>query len=98
MQQWLNRIQSSRTAASRTAPAAPAATPRLYARRQQRQPLTVRAFVSDDKNWHKVGLKHVIQAQQFGRDAINVIFEEAARMEKVRLAQPAHEPAMHAPP
>lgn len=62
-------------------------TPARAARRcvaPRRAPLAVRAFVSEDKNWHKLDVKHVIQAQQFGQEAIDVIFREAARMEEVR--------------
>ncbi len=33
--------------------------------------------------WHKLPLKHVIDSQQFNREALDVIFEEALRMEKV---------------
>lgn len=43
---------------------------------------------AEDKNWHKLECKHVIQSQQFGREAIDAIFKEAARMEKVRPGTP----------
>lgn len=65
----------------------PAAAPARM-RKQPRQPLAVRAYVADDKNWHKLDVKHVIQSQQFGREAIDVIFREAEKMEKVRPGTP----------
>jgi hypothetical protein len=80
--------------------AVPAAAARAgLPRRTPRGPLAVRAFVAEDKNWHKLDVKHVIQAQQFGREAIDVIFREAELMEKVNAgAQLLQGPARRAAP
>jgi hypothetical protein len=77
-----------RRAGAAAAPRPPAAAAGLPPR-PRRAPLAVRAFkVSDDKNWHKVALKHVVEAQQFGRPAVDAIFAEAERMERVRPGTP----------
>jgi aspartate carbamoyltransferase catalytic subunit len=34
-----------------------------------------------DKKWHRLPVKHVIEAQQFGREALDVVFATAAEME-----------------
>ncbi|WIA23901.1 hypothetical protein OEZ85_013550 [Tetradesmus obliquus] len=50
----------------------------------------VRAYVEpgDIKAWHKLDCKHVVEAQQFGPEALNAIFAEAAQMEKVKPGTP----------
>ncbi|KAI8472341.1 MAG: Aspartate/ornithine carbamoyltransferase [Monoraphidium minutum] len=96
MQQPLRAISGARAPAPRRAAAArpPAAAPSpaaprpRAAARPRRAPLAVRAFVAEDKNWHQLALKHVVQSQQFGREAIDVIFREAQLMEKVRPGTP----------
>eukprot|EP00882_Tetradesmus_deserticola_P031110 GHRQ01035163.1.p1 GENE.GHRQ01035163.1~~GHRQ01035163.1.p1 ORF type:complete len:322 (+),score=75.64 GHRQ01035163.1:172-1137(+) len=47
---------------------------------------TMRAYVDpgETKAWHQLDCKHVVEAQQFGPEALNVIFAEAERMERVR--------------
>jgi len=81
-----SRQRSAAAGAARPRPAAAATRSRGAAR----APLAVRAFMAsaEDKNWHKLDCKHVIQSQQFGREAIDAIFKEAARMEKVRPGTP----------
>ncbi|KIZ00406.1 aspartate carbamoyltransferase catalytic subunit [Monoraphidium neglectum] len=83
----LRAIQNANGQQHRAAVPATAARAGLP-RRTPRGPLAVRAFVAEDKNWHKLDVKHVIQAQQFGREAIDVIFREAELMEKVRPGTP----------
>lgn len=40
-----------------------------------------------DKKWHRLPVKHVIEAQQFGREALDVVFATACDMEKLVAAQ-----------
>jgi hypothetical protein len=35
------------------------------------------------QNWHELPVKHVIDSQQFNKQSLDVIFEEALKMEKV---------------
>lgn len=42
-------------------------------------------------SWQDLPLKHVLDSQQFNRQSLDVIFEEALRMEKVRKYQIAQE-------
>lgn len=48
------------------------------------------AYVDPDqtKRWHELDCKHVVEAQQFGKDALDVLFAEAERMEKVKPGTP----------
>jgi aspartate carbamoyltransferase catalytic subunit len=40
-----------------------------------------------DKKWHRLPVKHVIEAQQFGREALDVVFATACEMEQLVAAQ-----------
>ncbi len=42
--------------------------------------------------WHKLPLKHVVDSQQFTKEALDVIFAEALKMEKVGSC---HQPPRH---
>mmetsp|Transcript_9496 Transcript_9496/g.20235 ORF Transcript_9496/g.20235 Transcript_9496/m.20235 type:complete len:354 (+) Transcript_9496:161-1222(+) len=53
--------------------------------------VTVKAYVDTDKNWHKQKLKHVVDSQQFNKDALDTVFEEAIKMEMVRPGMPEAE-------
>ena len=46
--------------------------------------LRANAYVQDSTSWNKLKLKHVVDAGQFNREALDVIFNEAMEMEKVR--------------
>lgn len=48
--------------------------------------------------WHKLELKHVLEAQQFNKESLDVIFEEALKMEKVRAASSRLGGGTHQPP
>lgn len=55
-----------------------------------RQRTISRAYVepSQSKRWHELDCKHVVEAQQFGKDALDVIFAEAQNMEKIKPGTP----------
>eukprot|EP00878_Enallax_costatus_P013551 GHUV01014169.1.p1 GENE.GHUV01014169.1~~GHUV01014169.1.p1 ORF type:complete len:216 (+),score=11.69 GHUV01014169.1:220-867(+) len=56
----------------------------------QRHRVISRAYVepSQTKRWHELDCKHVVEAQQFGKEALDVLFAEAERMEKVKPGTP----------
>lgn len=39
---------------------------------------------ADKTQWHQLPIKHVIESQQFTRESLDIVFEEAIRMEQVR--------------
>lgn len=54
--------------------------------RQQRGGLQTCAYLKTEagpKQWHKLDVKHVIDAQQFSRESMEIIFQEALKMERV---------------
>ena len=79
------RRMAAAGAASAVASSASLARPQ----RPSRQPsMRAYAYIEEDKNWHQLAVKHVIESQQFGREALDIIFNEAAKMERVRPGTP----------
>ena len=67
----------------------PPATPiQSRCTRCRKSNLRTLAFKENDKNWHNLECKHVVEAQQFGKDALDIIFAEAQKMEHVRPGSP----------
>eukprot|EP00798_Chlamydomonas_sp_ICE-L_P014676 gene14676-20711_t len=58
--------------------------PKLSARSSVR----AAAFIADHRDWHKLDLKHVVESSQFNKEALEVIFAEAQKMEKVKRGTP----------
>ncbi|KAF8060330.1 PYRB2 [Scenedesmus sp. PABB004] len=65
-----------------------ALTPRRPARRAGARPAAYMTNGAPTKPWHELDVKHVVEAQQFKREALEVIFAEAAAMERVRPGTP----------
>lgn len=40
------------------------------------------------KDWHETELRHVVEAQQFSKKSLEVVFNEAIKMEKIRPGTP----------
>lgn len=57
---------------------------------RKRNKVVSHAYVDPDqsKRWHELDCKHVVEAQQFGKEALDVLFAEAARMEQVKPGTP----------
>jgi hypothetical protein len=47
-----------------------------------------RAHVAQAQHWHNTKVKHVVEAQQFSKESLDIIFREAVRMEQVKPRSP----------
>lgn len=65
------------------APRAPIRAPSAVASPSRRD-ARPRAYSPGEQHWHELPLKHVVKSQQFSKEALEVIFAEALKMEKVR--------------
>ncbi len=54
--------------------------------RQRGRCLRAQAYLQEAKAWHTLDCKHVVESQQFNREALDVVFAEAAKMELVGAA------------
>lgn len=52
--------------------------------RKSRGRVQINAYLEEGNMWHNANVKHVVESQQFGKDALDVIFAEARKMERVR--------------
>lgn len=57
---------------------------------RQRQDSFLRAYDSNvpDLNWHRMPLKHVVGSEQFNKEALETVFAEALKMERVKPGVP----------
>lgn len=42
------------------------------------------AVATEERAWHQLDLRHVVESQGFSRESLDIVFDEAQRMELVR--------------